>query len=148
MIVRFNPWYDYNENVGDFFGLRRRFDNLLNDFFNPEREYAKSNFPQVDIIEDSNNIKLYSELPGFKKEDIKITVKDDIIKISGTRDLPETPEKVNWLRHERFHGDFSRSFMLPFGVDSEKVKADFKDGVLNIVLPKKEEAKVKEIAVK
>jgi len=148
MIVKLNPWYNFNENLLDMYRSGRRYNNLLSDIFSPEKESVSSKYPRISMVENGENITLYSELPGFKKEEIKITVKDDILTLSGKRTLPDTSEKVTWLRHERFHGDFSRSFMLPFELESNGIKAEFKDGILSIELPKREEVKPKEIIVK
>lgn len=148
MIVKINPWYDYDEGLDDIFQLRRNIDSLFDSIFGREKGYSASSYPSIDMIDTGESLVLHSELPGFKKENIRISIKDDVLNISGKRESTETPENVNWLRQERFHGDFSRSLRLPYGVDAEKVKAEFKNGILKIILPKKKELKPKEIVVK
>ena len=145
MIVRLNPWFGHDDNLVRF---RRNFDHLFNNFFSRDTEYNGSSNPQINMYDTGDSISVSSELPGMNKDDIKIVVKHDILTISGKRELPEKPENVHWLRHERFHGDFSRSFKLPYDIQVDNVKAEFKDGILSVNLPKKEELKPQEIQVK
>jgi len=91
--------------------------------------------PNVDIGETKDEIFVVAEFPGMKKEDIKVTKEDDILSITGNKKKEKEGE---YLLEEINHGNFSRSFMLPENVDKEKIKAEFKDGVLKIRMPKKE----------
>ncbi|GBE01208.1 MAG TPA: Hsp20/alpha crystallin family protein [Nitrospirae bacterium] len=100
--------------------------------------------PSVDIFEDTDNVVIKAELPGMKKEDIDVNLTDDTITISGEKKKEEKVEKKNYYRLERSHGSFSRSFRLPKEVQTDKAKAKFKDGVLQIKIPKTAEAKKKE----
>ncbi len=100
--------------------------------------------PTVDIFEDGNDIVVKAELPGMKKGDIEVKLSDGTITISGEKKKEEKVEKRDYFRMERSYGSFSRAFNLPSEVQSEKAKAQFKDGILEIRVPKTEEAKQKE----
>lgn len=104
--------------------------------------------PSVDIFEEGDNIVLKSEMPGMSKNDIEINLTDDTITLSGEKKKEEKVEKKNFYRLERSFGSFKRAFALPMEVQSEKAKASFKDGVLEIKIPKSEEAKKKEKKIK
>jgi len=104
--------------------------------------------PPVDIHEDSNNIYLKAELPGIKKEELNISVEGDTLTIKGEKKHESEVKEEQFHIMERTYGSFSRSFSLPANVDASKVRADYKDGVLNLTLPKKEESKPKKIDVK
>jgi len=103
--------------------------------------------PAVDICEDKEAVKLTAELPGMRKEDVKISVEDGVLTIKGERRFGEETKKDNYYRIERSYGNFSRSFTLPPTVESDKIKASMKDGVLEMMIPKKEEAKPKEVNI-
>ena len=103
--------------------------------------------PKVDVFENDGSYVLKADLPGMKKEDIKIDVNDGILTITGEKKFEEKTEKDNYVRVERSYGSFTRSFTLTDNVDTENIAAAYKDGVLEITLAKKEEAKPKEIKV-
>lgn len=103
--------------------------------------------PVVDICEDKESVKVTAELPGMKKADVKISIDDGTLTIRGERRFADETKKDNYYRIERSYGAFSRSFNLPSTVEADKIKANMKDGVLEILLPKKEEAKPKEIEI-
>ncbi|HVP35387.1 MAG TPA: Hsp20/alpha crystallin family protein, partial [Terriglobales bacterium] len=105
--------------------------------------------PNVDIAETKDEIVLSAELPGFKKEDIKLSVEDHTITLSGEKksEYEKEDKKENYYRLERRFGSFTRSFALPTPVQADKVKASYKDGILKVTLPKSEEAKKKEIPI-
>jgi HSP20 family protein len=100
--------------------------------------------PNVDIFEDGNDIVVKAEIPGLKKEDIEVNITDDMITISGEKKKEEKVEKKDYYRIERSYGSFTRSFRMPKEVQSDKAKASFKDGVLQVRVPKTEEAIKKE----
>lgn len=104
--------------------------------------------PVVDICEDNESVRITAELPGMKQKDIKLSVKDGVLSIRGERQFKEEQKKRDYYRIERSYGSFSRSFTLPNQVDLEKIHASMKDGVLEILIPKREEAKPKEIEIK
>lgn len=99
--------------------------------------------PSVDIYEEGGDVVVKSELPGMKKEDIEVNLTEDSITISGEKKKEEKVEKKGYYRLERSYGSFTRSFGLPSEVRTEDAKAKFKDGILEIRIPKTEEAKRK-----
>ncbi len=103
--------------------------------------------PPVDIEEDKENLVLTAELPGFKEEQIDIQVEGGVLTIRGERTFDDKQDGKNFHRVERSYGQFVRSFTLPNNVDRDNVKASFKDGLLSIELPKREEAKPRQIKV-
>jgi HSP20 family protein len=92
--------------------------------------------PRVDIIEDEKEIIVKAELPEMKKEDVKVTVEDGVLAISGERKLEKEEKNKKYHRVESEYGSFLRSFTLPAAILTDKVSADFKDGVLKVHLPK------------
>lgn len=104
--------------------------------------------PLVDITEDDKEYLVKAELPDIKKEDVKVNVENGQLTISGERKFEKEEKDKKYHRIERSYGSFLRSFTLPEGVSGEKVAADFKDGVLQVHLPKDEKAKPKAIEVK
>ena len=104
--------------------------------------------PTVDISENENELTFKAELPGVELKDITVSFDNNILGIKGERRFEKETEKENFHRVERTYGRFSRSFAIPTFVDETKVKADFKNGVLKIVLPKKEHARARGIEVK
>lgn len=103
--------------------------------------------PAVDLYEDKDNVVVKAELPGMKKEEIEVSLREGMLTISGERKIEREEGKGETYRSERFFGRFQRSVMLPSAVDEAKVNASYKDGILTITLPKSEEAKPKQIAV-
>jgi HSP20 family protein len=104
--------------------------------------------PLADITEDDKEYLVKAELPDVRKEDVKVTVENGILMISGERKFEKEEKKKKYHRVERAYGSFVRSFSLPDDADAAKVKAEFKDGVLTVHLPKNEKAKPKQIEVK
>ena len=104
--------------------------------------------PRVNIYEKGDDIIVDAELPGLKKEDIDVRVEDHRLTVRGERKEEKETKKENYYRKERFHGSFVRSLMLPSDVATDKVDATYKDGVLQLTLPKTDEAKGKHITVK
>ena len=106
--------------------------------------------PRAEITEDKDNFYLTLEMPGVKKEDVKINIEDNVLSIKGTKSREYKNEEKNVITNERYYGEFSRSFNLTNEINHDSIDAEFKDGVLNIVLPKVEEAKpkVKEVSIK
>jgi HSP20 family protein len=100
--------------------------------------------PSVDIFEEGDNVVVKAELPGMKREDLDVSMTDNTISISGEKKKEEKVERKNYYREERSYGSFTRSFRLPVEVQTDKAKASFKEGVLEIRIPKSEEAIQKE----
>jgi HSP20 family protein len=105
-------------------------------------------FPPLNVSEDAENLFVRAELPGIKSEDLEIVVEGNTLTLRGERKLPPPSANVNYHRRERDSGVFRRIISLNTRVNPEKVEAHFKNGVLTVVLPKAEEAKPKQIAVR
>lgn len=103
--------------------------------------------PAIDVFEDKDNFYVHVELPGMKKEEIELTLHEGSLSISGERKGANKSEEADVYRAERFFGRFQRTVSLPAQVAADKVKAQYKDGVLTVTLPKAEEAKPKQIDV-
>jgi HSP20 family protein len=104
--------------------------------------------PTVDISETDEEYLIKAELPEVKKEDVKLSVHDDVLSISGERKYEKEEKGKKFHRVERAYGSFTRSFTLPDDADAAKIAAEYKDGVLKVHLPKSEKAKPKSIEVK
>jgi HSP20 family protein len=103
--------------------------------------------PPVDIEETDNSYRLQAELPGLTKDDIQITLENNVLRLSGERKFEKDVKKENYHRVERIYGSFARSFALPQQVDSEHVQAAFENGVLTVTVPKAEQARPRKIAI-
>lgn len=104
--------------------------------------------PLVDIYEHEGNIVLKAELPGVEPKDVDVRVENNVLTLRGERHIDNSVKRESYHRVERAYGTFTRSFTLPSVVDTEKIKAEFKEGVLHLTLPKKEEAKPRQISIK
>ena len=122
---------------------------LFSDFFG--RASQEQNLtpwaPAVDIFEGEHQLFVKADLPDIKPEELDIKVANNILTIRGERKFDKKTDEKNYLRIERTYGGFSRSFSLANTVNTEAIKADYKDGVLTLVVPKREEAKPKQIKV-
>src|SRR5437867_757258 len=146
-ITRWDPFRELDElqsRLSTLFGRAALRKNGAKDEAVAVAEWA----PLVDIVEDDNEYLIKAELPEVKKEDVKVTVQDDVLTISGERMFEKEEKDRKYHRMERAYGSFARSFTLPEDADGEKVAAEFKDGVLKVHLPKSEQAKPKSIEVK
>lgn len=136
------PWRLWDDN----------FDNVMERFLQPPRlldeEMAGSLTPRMDVVERDDEFVIRTDLPGIRKEDINVTLEDGVLTIRG-ESKEETDEKENGqvIRQERRNGKYTRSLRLATPIDEKNVKAAYKDGVLELTLPKVEEAKPKKITV-
>jgi len=105
-------------------------------------------FPAVNVWADDEKAVVTAEVPGVKAEDLDISVESDVLTIRGSREPEKLQEGERYRRHERGHGQFTRSVSLPFAVDSDRVEARYKNGVLTVTLPRTEASKPKKIAIK
>jgi HSP20 family protein len=129
------------------FDYPRTCDNLVNDFFATERIPVGTQFPVLDVIEQENDFIVTADLPGIKKEEVKITFEYNVLTISGSRKSQEVPENARLLLNELRSGDFNRSIKFRQDVDTTKVSAEMNNGILTITLPKAESVKAKEIHI-
>ena len=142
-------WND-DENL---FGRLSRLEKIFDDFLGEESLFPvsptiQSNWaPHVDIKETKTNYNVVAEFPGLTKDDIEISLEDNVLVIKGEKKSEEKKKDENFLHVERSYGSFYRSFRFPESVDSEKVKASFKNGLLKLEIPKKKGAKGKKIEI-
>lgn len=127
----------------------RVFDSLLNnqDLLPSEEVSNRTWMPPVDIQETAEAFRLTAELPGLSKEDINITLENNVLRLTGERKFEKDAKKEGYHRIERTYGAFSRAFTLPSQVSHDKVEAAFENGVLTITVPKAEQAKPRKIAI-
>ena len=124
-------------------------DHIFGDFF-PMSQFKGSSSvwtPSVDISENDKQISLFMNLPGWSKDDVKIDIENNIIKIEGKHQEKTSEEGETWHRKERKASSFSRSFSLPDYTDQENVNAQYKDGVLLLSIPKKEQEEPKTVQI-
>ena len=122
----------------------------LNEMFNElyQDSFARGWTPAVDIYEtDSREVVIKAELPEMKREDINVTFENNVLTLKGQRHLEQEVKRERFQRIERRHGSFTRAFTLPATVDGSQISASYKDGVLTIRSPQREEAKAKQITV-
>jgi HSP20 family protein len=143
-LVRWEPFEGWNR-------LQNRINDLFDENFGRARALPSATngtwLPPVDILESKDGYLIRAELPGMKKEDFNLEVNDGTLTLSGERKAESLTDGVMYQRSERIHGRFSRSFYLPQTVKQDGIKASYRDGILEIHVPKAEEAKPRQIAV-
>jgi HSP20 family protein len=149
IVTRIRPTRPWDWGLTDFDQMRRDVARLAETFAHgPFAGTGAQMFPLVNVTQDDDNFYVRAELPGVKPSDLSVSVVDNKLSISGTRDLPAEGENVSYHRREREGGPFSRSIELPSPVDRERVDAQFQNGLLSIVIPLAEETKPRQIPVK
>lgn len=137
--------------VSDFGAVSRDLEDFFGEFFGTEgsRSSEKSGTwsPRSDIFEDDSSYHIEVDLPGIEKKDVKINFSDDVLSIEGERTQNEKSEDQKFFRVERRFGSFKRTFSFKKAVDSKKIKAEFSNGVLAVVIPKAADAKPREIKI-
>src|SRR6201997_275394 len=147
LLTRWEPFREFSTMQGRM--------NLMNRLFResyspevPQEALTTTSFaPLVDIYEDEHNITLKIEVPGIDEKDIDVRIENNTLTVHGERKMEKEEKEENFRRVERQYGSFTRSFTLPTTVDAEKVSANYDKGMLKIALPKKAEAKPKQIKV-
>src|SRR3954453_9320705 len=124
----------------------REMDRVFDAFFG-QTDQARRWVPTVDLVEAEDHFVLKADLPGLAEDDVNIEVQDGALTISGERKAEHEQREKGWYRIERSFGHFSRSLTLPDGVDPDRIAASFKDGVLEVRIPKPEERKPRRIAI-
>ena len=130
--------------------LQKDINRLFEDFWPMHRENLEEGAlsPALDVSEDENNVYVVADLPGVEEKDVKLNFQNGILTLSGEKQEEKETRGKNFHRVERSYGSFSRSISLPGEVNAEKATAGYKNGVLRVTLPKKGEAKPKEITIK
>lgn len=146
-LIRWNPEADVLRTRVD-----RLFNQMLGDIWagqsSAEEVSTRRWMPAVDIRETDEALILSAELPGMTKEDVQITLENQVLTLSGERKFEKEAKGENYHRIERSYGAFTRSFTLPTHVKTEKVDASFENGMLNVTLPKMEESKPRRISIR
>jgi HSP20 family protein len=144
VLTRFEPFRE-------FATLQNRINRVFREAYTPEghdETLTTSSFaPAVDVYEDEHSVTLKIEVPGIEEKDIDVRIENNTLTVHGERKIEKEEKEENYRRVERQYGSFTRTFNLPTTVDSEKVSANYDKGVLKIALPKKAEAKPKQIKV-
>jgi len=143
MLTKWNPFREMQM-------FEDRINKVFSDFFRkdwPSPILSNTWVPAVDIINNDEDIVVRAELPGMKKEDIELEISDNTLHLKGERKQERKEKGDDYYVSEINYGSFHRAFTLPSGVDTEKVKAEYKDGILEIVLPKQESVKAKRIPI-
>ena len=143
-VIRWDPFRDLNVLQDR---MNRLFEDAGRGLRNDEPASTTMWSPAVDIFETEGEIVVMAELPGVDQKDIQLHLENNVLTIRGERRFEKEAKEDNYHRIERSYGGFSRSFSIPVTVDEEKIHADYKDGVLKIALPKKEQAKPKQIQI-
>jgi HSP20 family protein len=141
-VTRWNPTVAYLN--------REPFARLFDSFFGDlpsEDVSSRSWVPPVDIQETEDGYRLQAELPGLTRDDVQITLENNVLRLSGERKFEKDVQKEGYHRIERTYGSFARSFALPQQVNGEGVQAAFENGLLTITVPKAEQAKPRKIAI-
>jgi HSP20 family protein len=144
-ITRYDPFRDLRTLQEE---VNRLFTGSMPRAFDDEGIARGAWSPSVDIYENKDQIVLEAELPGMKREDFDLSVENNVITIRGQRQFEKKDESDNYHRVERAYGSFTRSFTLPNTVTAEGANAEYKNGVLRVTLPKREETKARRIEVK
>ena len=152
-LIRWNPAHELTSLPSDVLNIQREINRMFDTFFRGEQGEDASLFsqtwrPAVDIVERENEYVAKVELPGVSKNDVKITMQDNVLTIRGEKQQEKKDKETNFHRVERFYGSFQRSFTMPTSVRSDQIDAEYTDGILTIRMPKAEEAKPKQIEVK
>ena len=143
-VTRWDPFRDLNI-------LQERMNRLFENAgrgWTPEEPASTTTWsPAVDIFETEGEIVVKAELPGMDRKDIVLHMENNVLTLRGERRLEKETKEENYHRIERSYGGFSRSFTIPTTVDEQNISAEYKDGILRIVLPKKEQVKPKQIKI-
>ncbi|KPA17420.1 heat shock protein HSP20 [Candidatus Magnetomorum sp. HK-1] len=137
----YNRLYHYNL-------LQNEMNQLFDSFFGNQKHVRSAGFPALNVSQDNDNLYVRAELPGIDVNDIEINTDIDTLHIKGKRIIEDSEKNVRYHRRERGSGEFNRTIHLPFAINTEKVSAEMKLGVLSIKLPKADEAKPRKISIK
>lgn len=132
----------------DFDQVRREMFRLLNSVGGSSYDEASGVFPPLNVTQDDDNFYVRAEVPGIKASELSISALRNRVSVSGKREIPAERDRVSYHRKERGEGAFSRTITLPTPVDTERVDARYTDGILTLTLPKSDEAKPRQIAVR
>jgi HSP20 family protein len=135
-MTRWDPFGDLGE-------LRGRFDRMFDELDGRRRSWT----PAIDVEREDGQVVVRADVPGFKPEDVKIEVSDDVLTISGEHQESDEQKDKNYVRRERRYGSFARSVALPPGVDAKQIKATTHDGVVELTIPLPMEEKQEKVTI-
>ena len=144
-IIKYDPFRELRSLQDE---VNRLFGSTMSRGGSDEDTFGGGWSPRVDIYENKDNLVIEAELPGMKPENVDISIENNVLTIQGKREFEKKDEGDNFHRVERHYGSFTRSFTLPPTVNSEDASANFENGVLNLTLAKREEAKPRRIEIK
>ena len=152
-LIRWTPARDLPTFPSDVINMQREINRMFDSFFRgglseDDALVASDWSPAVDIAEHDNEYTVKLELPGVSKEDVKITMQNNVLTVRGEKRKEKETKGSSYHRVERSYGTFQRNFTLPSTVKADKIDASYAEGILTIVLPKAEEARAKQIEVK
>ena len=143
-VTRWDPFRDLNMLQDR---MNRLFDDAGRGWRSDEPVSTTTWSPAIDIFETEGEIVVKAELPGMDRKDITVHLENNVLTLRGERRFAKETKEENYHRIERSYGGFSRAFSIPMSVDEQSINADYKDGILNIRLPKKEQAEPKQIKI-
>jgi HSP20 family protein len=148
MLIKFERTPAFTPFFNDIFRFENDVDRLFDTFMGNTPGSVSGGYPAIELRTSSEESVLLAELPGVKKGDLKLSVENGTLTLSGTRGEHSVPENSRWLRNELWHGSFSRAIELPHDVNTEKISATLENGVLRVQLPKAEAVRPREIAIR
>ena len=124
--------------------VRSRLDRMLDDL---KEGHERTWTPPIDVVRENGHLIVRADLPGIKPDEVKLSVEDDVLTVSGEHEEHEETTNENYVRRERRYGSFRRSMVLPAGVEAKKIKAMTHDGVVEVTIPLPDEAKSKPVTI-
>jgi HSP20 family protein len=153
MLTQWNTgWHQFDDMFATFNDLRTRMDSLFDDVFGGPLQSVRAlgasyeGWPRANLVDDGNQLVLTAEVPGLSERDVKLTLNQEVVTISGERKV-EVPEGYSVHRRERANVNFTRSFALPCRVSADRASAAVKDGILSVTLEKSADAVPRQITV-
>jgi HSP20 family protein len=147
MVMRVHGYPVAGRIVNDLFNFEREVGDLFDSFLGAPAIRRSEGYLSIDLADYGDELMLVAELPGVKKEDVRITLENSLLTISGRRKERDLPENSQWLRNEVPTGEFTRVVELPHAVDAGRVSAELSNGILKISMPKPEAVRPREIRV-
>jgi HSP20 family protein len=135
-LTRWEPFTEFGD-------LRSRLDQMLDRLARPDGGWA----PAIDVVRDDGNLVVRADVPGIKPEEIKVEVEDGVLTVSGEHEQSDETKNADYVRRERSYGSFSRSLVLPSGVDAGAIKATTRDGVAEVTIPLPQEARNEKVTI-
>lgn len=141
---------DIPDSWNNLRSLQKEINSLFDDDFFPASTglFDRSYSPSIDLVENADDFILTCELPGIAQNDIDVQVADMVLTIKGDKKESDEDSDRKWFKRESWYGSFQRTISLPAGVDAERITGEMENGVLRLILPKQEEVKPRQIAVK